>query len=97
MKKVKIAPRNILKRQGNFWQPGMELTEKDKALLHIIQKRAEELGYTPLISEVPQAVKIKGRFCCWRDALNAAGLPSEKSKEQVELRKAAKQAKKTNS
>ena len=91
--KTKIAPRHILKRQGNFGKPGMNLAEKDKALLHIIQKCAEEPGYTPLISEVPQTMKIKGRFRCWRDALYAAGLPSEKSKEQVELRKESQRAK----
>lgn len=90
MKKRKIAPRNVLKRQGDFWTQGEALTEKDKALLQILINRAAALGYTPLVSDVPEAGLIKGRFRCWRDALKAAGLPSEKLPEQVALRKAAR-------
>ena len=92
MAKHKIAPRELLKRQGNFWQEGMPLTEKDELLLKILKDRAAELGYTPLVSDVPDACKIKGRFRCWRDALKAAGLPSERDPEQVALRMAAKAA-----
>lgn len=90
MAKHKIASRALLKRQGNFWQEGMPLTEQDELLLKPLKNRAEELGYTPLVSDVPDAGKIKGRFRCWRDALKAAGLPSERDPEQVALRMAAR-------
>ena len=89
----RIAPREQLRRQGDFWQEGDVLTEKDLALLQILKDRANALGYTPLVSEVPEACAIKGRFRCWRDALIAAGLPSEKSAEQVALRMAARLSK----
>lgn len=74
MAKHKIAPREILKRQGNFWQEGIPLAEKDQELLKIIKDRAVMLGHTPRVSEVPEAGKIKGRFRCWKDALRAAEL-----------------------
>ena len=90
--KHKIAAREILKRQGNFWQEGMPLTEKDELLLKILKDRAAELGYTPLVSDVAEACRIKGRFRCWRDALKAAGLPSERDPEQVARRMAARAA-----
>lgn len=77
-------------RQGNFWQPGMPLTAQDEALLNILKARAVELGYTPLVSDVPQASRIKERFRCWKDAIQAAGLPSERDPEQVALRAAAR-------
>ena len=93
MVKRKIAPREVLKRQGDFWTQDEALTEKDEALLLILKNRAKVLGYTPLVSDVPEAGLIKGRFRCWRDALQAAGLPSEKQPEQVALRKAARLSK----
>lgn len=90
MVKHKIAARNELKRQGNFWSEGMTLTEKDEVLLKYIKDKASELGYTPLISDVPESGKIKGRFRCWKDALKAAGLPSEREPDQVAKRTAAR-------
>lgn len=90
MSKHKIAARNELKRQGNFWSEGMTLTEKDEVLLKYIKDKASELGYTPLISDVPESGKIKGRFRCWKDALKAAGLPSEREPDQVAKRMAAR-------
>ena len=90
MAKHKIAARNELKRQGNFWSEGMTLTEKDEVLLKYIKDKASELGYTPLISDVPESGKIKGRFRCWKDAVRAAGLPSEREPEQVAKRMAAR-------
>lgn len=91
MSKHKIAPREILKRQGNFWQEGIPLTDRDEALLQILCNRAKELGYTPLISDVPESGKIKGRFRCWKDAIKAAGLPSECEPDQVAKRMAARE------
>lgn len=90
MAKVKIAARNLLKRQGNFYQNGMPLTEKDEILLDYIRTRAAELGYTPLISDVAEAGSIKGRFRCWKDAVRAAGLPSDQDPDQVAKRMAAR-------
>lgn len=74
MHKPKRAKREQLHRRGDFWKKGMSFTEKDAALLQILIKRAQELGRTPLVREVPEAGKIKGRFRCWKDALTAAGL-----------------------
>ena len=86
MAKQKRATRDQLSRHGNFWTEGMPLTEKDLSLLQSLKDRAAELGYTPLVSEVPDAGKIKSRFRCWKDAVKAAGLPSEKEPEQVARR-----------
>jgi len=86
MSRQKRATRDQLSRRGNFWTEGMPLTEKDLSLLQSIKDRAAELGYTPLVSDVPDACKIKGRFRCWKDAVKAAGLPSEKDPEQVARR-----------
>ena len=88
MGKHKIAPREILKRQGNFWKEGDPLTDEDEALLQILRNRALELGYTPLVADVRDASKIKGRFRCWKDAIKAAGLPSERDPAQVAKRMA---------
>ena len=90
MSKQKMAARNQLKRQGNFWQEGMPLTKNDEILLDFIRNRASELGYTPLLSDVPEAGKIKGRFRCWKDAIKAAGLPSQCEPDQVAKRMAAR-------
>ena len=89
MPKPKRASRAQLSRRGNFWTEGMPLSKKDQALLQILKDRAAELGYTPLVGDVPEACKIKGRFRCWKDAIKAAGLPSEKAPEQMALRMAA--------
>lgn len=90
MAKPKVAARNLLKRQGNFWQEDMPLTEKDEILLDYIRNKAAELGYTPLISDVPEAGRIKGRFRCWKDAVRATGLPSERDPDQAAKRMAAR-------
>lgn len=81
--------RELLRRQGNFWREGAPLTDRDRAILKPLIDKAEELGYTPIMSQVPEANRIKSRFRCWRDALKAAGLPSEKSLEQAAKRMAA--------
>lgn len=96
MVKHKIAARNELHRQGNFWHEGMALTEKDEVLLKYIKDRASELGYTPLISDVPESGKIKARFRCWKDAIKAAGLPSEREPDQILKRMAARKKQTTN-
>jgi hypothetical protein len=96
MVKHKIAARNELHRQGNFWHEGMALTEKDEVLLKYIKDRSSELGYTPLISDVPESGKIKARFRCWKDAIKAAGLPSEREPDQVAKRMAAREKQTTN-
>ena len=91
MSKIKRATRDQLCRRGNFWIEGMPLTGKDLELLQSLKKRADELGYTPLVRDVPDAGKIKSRFRCWKDAIKAAGLPSEREPEQVKKRMAARQ------
>ena len=91
MSKIKRATRDQLCRRGNFWTEGMTLTEKDLEMLQSLKKRADELGYTPLVRDVPDAGKIKGCFRCWKDAIKATGLPSEREPEQVKKRMAARQ------
>ena len=90
--KQKGMRRDRLRRSGNFWTEGMPLTEKDSALLRPLVAKAAELGYTPIVSEVPGANKIKDRFRCWKDAVTAAGLPSQKDPEQVRKRMMRKKA-----
>ena len=70
----------------------MPLTEKDRALLRPLIAKAAELGYTPIVSEVPGANKIKDRFRCWKDVVTAAGLSSQKDPEQVRERMMRKKA-----
>ena len=86
MSKRTIAPRECLRRQGNFWKEGMELTREDRELLRPLLERAKELGYTPPRAQVPGSEKIKGRFRCWKDAVKAAGLPPLNDLEQVRKR-----------
>ena len=83
MPKQKRATRDQLSRRGNFWSEGMPLTEKDQSLLQILKERAAELGYTPLVSDVPDASKIKGRFRCWKDAIKAAAKDRGVHKNEV--------------
>ena len=64
----------------------MSLTEKDFELLQILKDRAAELGYMPLVAGVKEPSRIKAHFRCWKDAILAAGLPSEKAREQVARR-----------
>ncbi len=91
MAKHKIASRDVLMRKGDFWHEGKPLTESDEQLLQIIRDRAEELGYTPIVADVRESGRIKGRFRCWKDAIKAAGLPSEKDPEQVAKRMSARE------
>ena len=84
--KHKLPMRNRILREGDFWSEGMPLTANDRALLQLLIEKAAELGYTPTISEVPNAGKIKKRFRCWKDAVSAAGLPSMREPEQIQRR-----------
>ena len=86
MSKRTIAPRERLRRQGNFWEEGMELTQADRELLRPLIERAKELGYTPPRAQVPGSEKIKARFRCWKDAVKAAGLPALNDPEQAAKR-----------
>ena len=86
MSKRTIAPRERLRRQGNFWEEGMELTQEDRELLRPLIERAKELGYTPPRAQVSGSEKIKGRFRCWKDAMKAAGLPDLNDPEQAAKR-----------
>lgn len=86
MSKRTIAPRNRLRRQGDFWEEGMLLTDEDRAILRPLIEKAQELGYTPIRAEVPNNAKIKGRFRCWKDAVKAAGLPALNDPEQMKKR-----------
>ena len=90
MSKRTIAPRERLRRQGNFWEEGMELTQADRELLRPLIERAKELGYTPPRAQVPGCEKIKARFRCWKDAVMAAGLSPLNDPNQAEKRLAAK-------
>ena len=76
MSKRTIAPRERLRRQGNFWEEGMPLTDEDRKTLRSLIEKAAELGYTPAKAEVENSAKIKRRFRCWKDAVKAAGLPA---------------------
>jgi hypothetical protein len=83
MSKRTIAPRECLRRQGNFWKEGIPLTDTDREILKPLIEKAAELGYTPAKAEVENSAKIKGRFRCWKDAVKAAGLPAVNDPEQV--------------
>lgn len=76
-------------RQGNFWKRGEPLTAYDLEMLRPLLAKAKELGYTPTISEVPAAYKIKSRFRIWNDAVFAAGLPPLNDMDQRRKRKEA--------
>ena len=91
MSKRTIAPRECLRRQGNFWEEGMPLTDEDRKILRPLIEKAAELGYTPAKAEVENSAKIKGRFRCWKDAVKAAGLPAVNDPEQARRRMAAKE------
>lgn len=90
MGKRTIAPRECLRRQGNFWEEGMPLTDEDRKILRPLIEKAAELGYTPAKAEVENSAKIKGRFRCWKDAVKAAGLPAVndpvQAKKQLDAR-----------
>ncbi len=72
---------------NGFWIKGQPLTDNDKSLLQPLIRKAEELGHTPTVAEVPSACQIKNRFRIWSNAVYAAGLPSLKDPEQIRLRK----------
>lgn len=90
MGKRTIAPRECLRRQDNFWEEGMPLTDEDRKILRPLIEKAAELGYTPAKAEVENSAKIKGRFRCWKDAVKAAGLPAVndpvQAKKQLDAR-----------
>ena len=90
MRKRTIAPRERLRRQGDFWEEGMPLTDADRELLRPLIEKAEELGYTPAKAEVPNNAKIKGRFRCWKDAVKAAGLSAVNEPQQQKKRMAVR-------
>jgi len=90
MGKRTIAPRECLRRQGNFWEEGMPLTDEDRKILRPLIEKAAELGYTPAKAEVENSAKIKGRFRCWKDAVKAAGLPAVNDLEQAKKRMVVK-------
>ena len=90
MSKRTIAPRECLRRQGNFWEEGMPLTDEDRKILRPLIEKAAELGYTPAKAEVENSAKIKGRFRCWKDAVKAAGLPAVNDPEQEKMRAAGR-------
>ena len=90
MSKRTIAPRECLRRQGNFWEEGMPLTDTDWEILKPLIEKAAELGYTPAKAEVENSAKIKGRFRCWKDAVKAVGLPAVNDPEQANKRMVVK-------
>lgn len=67
------------------------LNSDDRKLLEPLILRSKILGYSPTVSEVPEAAKIKSRFGLWKTALSAAGLPPLNDPEQQRLRLKAKQ------
>ena len=91
MSKRTIAPRECLRRQGNFWKEGMSLIDDGRKILRPLIEKAAELGYTPAKAEVENSAKIKGRFRCWKDAVKAAGLPALNDPEQVKRKMAVKE------
>ena len=90
MSKRTIAPRECLRRQGNFWKEGMPLTDEDRKILRLLIEKAAKLGYMPAKAEVENSAKIKGRFRCWKDAVKAAGLPALNEPEQKKMRAAGR-------
>ena len=52
MGKQKRASRDQLRRRGDFWTEGMQLTEKDREILQPLIDKANELEYSPIVSEV---------------------------------------------
>ena len=70
---------------------------EDSFLLFATAEHSQRTSYATgklltefFMKDAVDAGKIKGRFRCWRDALKAAGLPSERDPEQVALRRAAR-------
>ena len=68
------------------WTNGDTLTRRDAELLRPLQEKAAELGRTPLVGEVASSAQIKARFRLWKNAVQAAGLPSLNDPEQTRLR-----------
>ena len=64
----------------------LPLSSRDQELLSILKLKYTELGRSPTMAEVPEASEIKTRFGLWRNALEAASLPSLNSPEQQHLR-----------
>ena len=71
------------------WRPGMPLTPEEERLLQPLLETAKAMGKTPIYREVPEAWRIKAHFRTWNLAIQAAGLPSLNSAEQVQARSLA--------
>ena len=74
------------KTKATPWRPGMPLTPEEERLLQPLLETAKALGKTPTYKEVPEAWRIKAHFRTWNLAIQAAGLPSLNSAEQVQAR-----------
>ena len=74
------------KTKATPWHPGMPLTPEEEQLLQPLLETAKALGQTPIYKEVPEAWRIKAHFRTWNLAIQAAGLPSLNSAEQVQAR-----------
>ncbi len=59
MSKRTVAPRERLRRQGNFWEEGVPLTDTDREILKPLIEKAAELGYTPAKAEVENSARSK--------------------------------------
>ena len=73
-------------REPNLWKPGEPLTAKDQAMLSVLVRKYNQLGYVPSQKEVPNARAIKKRFRIWADAVAAAGLPIHCTPGQSRIR-----------
>ncbi len=74
-------------REPNLWKPGELLTAKDQAMLSVLVRKYEQLGYVPSKKDVPNARAIKKRFRIWTDAVAAAGLPIHCASAQGRIRR----------
>jgi len=73
-----------------YWQPGEELTDRDRLLLRPLLDRAAELGHTPTQKEMQGISVLNERFRHWQHAVMAAGLPWLDESEQHRLRAEAR-------
>jgi len=76
MGKRTIAPRERLRRQGNFGEEGMLLTDEDRKVLRPLIEKAAELGYTPAKAEV------ENKYAHFTDLIYVS-IFREKAKEYV--------------
>ena len=75
---------------AGFWKPGQPLTDEDRRLLAPLIQKANELGRSPKVSEIPSSARIKARFRIWKNALTAANLPGMNDPEQTRAREKKK-------